>query len=175
MSRIQLKTFGMLLAVAMLTSACAAGFDAATNQQKASGNGRSANVGDIQVRNALIVKDVKNPGQATFVGTIVNTAQDSDKITSFQIDQESGKAGEVTQILKPGMPVAFGLADQLRLPISLDGNRGAGSFVKVQINFTNNEPIQMDLLIENNDGIYADVEFGHQGNGLTSGEHIPFR
>ena len=160
MSRIHVKTFGLLVVIAVLTSGCAVGFGAATNQQKASGNGRSADVGHIQVRNALIVKDPSKPGAATFVGTIINSGSDTDKLQSLTVrDPHTGTPAifSASKSLEPGDALAFGLKGQLSIPISLNPDLAAGSHVKVDLGFEINALIEMYLLVENNDGIYSEV------------------
>ncbi len=159
MSRIRVKTLIMLVAISMLTSGCAVGFGAATNKQKASGNGRSADIGHIQVRNALIVKDPSKPGAATFVGTVINSGTESDKLVQMGIDPEAGTSAPIPapKSLAPGDALAFGLKGQLSIPISLKPDLAAGSFIKVRLDFEANEPIYLNLLLENNDGIYSEV------------------
>jgi len=156
-SRQSIKLVALLISSALLTSSCAAGFDAATNQQKASGNGRSANVDAIQVRGALIVIDPKNPGWGTFVGTIINTAADQDEFLAVDLDQASGTSSRTREVLNTQEPVQFGLPGQFSLPLQLTAEVKAGTLVNVLLEFKNNEAIPMSLFVENNDGIYADI------------------
>lgn len=160
MLRSHIKSLALILSVALLTSGCAVGFDAATNQQKASGNGRTANVGDIQVRNALIVRDKQNPTRGTFVGTIINSGPEVDEFIGLGIDPNAGKTFPNSTKLESQAATSFGLTGQLSLPIELKPSVVAGSFVAVQLNFAQNESIPMSLLVENNDGVYADVIVG---------------
>ena len=160
MSRIRVKTLIMLVAISLLTSGCAVGFGAATNKQKASGNGRSADVGHIQVRNALIVTDPSKPGAATFVGTIINSGTESDKLASLTgLNPKDGFSALIpaSKSLEAGEALAFGLKGQLSIPISLNPDLTAGSFVEVELGFETNGPVKMNLLLENNDGIYSEV------------------
>lgn len=162
MSRQSIKLAALLISTALLTSACATGFDAATNQQKASGNGRSANSDSIQVRNALIVIDPDKPGSGTFVGTIINTNVDSDKLIALELDPAAGSSVSVGEELAPQIPKSFGLpSGPLSLPVRLNPEVSAGTFVKVQLDFKNNAAIPMSLLVENNDGIYSDIVVGN--------------
>lgn len=160
MFRSHIKSLALILSVALLTSGCAAGFNAATNQQKASGNGRTANVGNIQVRNALIVRDKQNPTRGTFVGTIINSGSEADEFVGLGIDPKAGRTFPNSTKLESQTPKSFGLAGQLILPIELKSSVVAGSFIGVQLNFAKNESIPMSLLVENNDGIYSDVIVG---------------
>lgn len=157
MSRQSIKLVALLMSTALLTSACAAGFDAATNQQQASGNGRSADVDAVQVRGALIVIDPKNPSWGTFVGTIINTAAEQDEFLAVALDQASGTSSRTSEVLKTQVPVQFGSPGQLSLPLQLTTEVKAGTLINVLLEFKNNEAIPMSLLVENNDGIYSDI------------------
>ena len=186
MSRQNIKLAALLITTALLTSACGIGFNAGTNQQKASGNGRSADIGSIQVRGALIVIDPKKPGWGTFVGTIINTAPESDYFSGL-VDYSTGNLfkspdcikDEKKCILTTQDPKHFGLPNQLSLPIKLNSEVHAGTFVKVQLVFENTQPVTFQspkprvpganapeptsLLVENNDGIYSGIDVGIHG------------
>ena len=170
MSRQSIKIAALLVFSALLTSACAIGFNAGTSQQKASGNGRSADTGSIQVRGALIVVDPKKPGWGTFVGTIINTAADQDQFIGLEIDPANGTPSHTNEPLKTQEPAEFGLPGQKVLPIQLTANVKPGTLVSVLLDFQNNVAIPMNLLVENNDGIYSDIVVHN-----LDGEHIPFR
>ena len=157
MSRQRIKLAALLISTALLTSACAIGFNAGTSQQKASGNGRSADVGSIQVRGALIVVDPKKPGWGTFVGTIINTAPESDSFVGLEIDSANGTSSRTSEPLKTQEPAQYGLAGQLSLPLQLTADVKPGTLINVLLDFQNNEAIPMNLLVENNDGIYSEV------------------
>ena len=160
MSRQSIKLAALLISTALITSACAIGFNAPTNQQKASGNGRSANVDAIEVRGALVVIDPKKPGWGAFVGTIINTAPETDRFVGIELDPAIGRGAPNNNELKTQVPVQFGLPGQLSLPIKLNSVVKPGAFLPVQLDFQNNEAIPMNLLVENNDGIYSDVIVG---------------
>jgi len=169
-SRQSIKFAALLIATTLLTSACGIGFNAGTNQQKASGNGRSADVGSIQVRAALIVIDPAKPGLGTFTGTIINTSDEPDEFLGLAIDPVAGDAQPTNKVLKTQEPAQYGLPGQLSLPLHLTSDVKAGTLINVELNFQNNEAIPMRLLVENNDGIYSDIVVGN-----LDGEHIPFR
>jgi hypothetical protein len=162
-SRQSIKFATLLIATTLLTSACGIGFNAGTNQQKASGNGRSANVGTIQVRAALIVIDPAKPGLGTFAGTIINSAPEKDKFLGLTLDPTVGNALPANKVLKTQEPAQYGLPGQLSLPLHLTSEVKAGTLINVQLNFQNNEAIPMRLLVENNDGIYSGVVVGFTG------------
>jgi len=190
-SRQSTKLAALLITTALITSACGIGFNAGTNQQQASGNGRSADIGSIQVRGALIVIDPKKPGWGTFVGTIINTAPEQDKFLGLVIDSAPNELFESPDCIKDQKvctlktqdPKHFGLPKQLSLPIKLNPDVHAGTFVKVQLVFENTQPITFQspkpgvpgantpdltsLLVENNDGIYSDIVV-HSTEGIIN-------
>lgn len=157
MLRQSIKLVALLISTALLTSACAVGFNAATNLQNASGNGRSANVESIQVRGALIIVDPKKPGWGTFTGTIINTASEQDKFLALEIDPANGTSTRTSEVLNTQEPAQFGQIGKLSLPIKLTSEVKAGTLVNVLLDFENNSAIPMNLLVENNDGIYSDI------------------
>jgi outer membrane lipoprotein SlyB len=75
-------SIALALVSALTLSGCAAGFDAATSAQGNSGNGRTADVGSIQIRNAVIVVDAQTQLNASLVATIINTADEADATRS---------------------------------------------------------------------------------------------
>jgi hypothetical protein len=109
------------------------------------------------VRGALIVIDPKNPGWGTFVGTIINTADNQDEFLAVDLDPASGTSSRTREVLKTQEPVQFGSPGQLSLPLQLTTEVKAGTLINVLLEFKNNEAIPMSLLVENNDGIYSDI------------------
>ena len=80
----------VFLAIALASSlgltGCATGFDAATNTQGNSGNGRTANVDNIQIRNAVIVVDAEDPTRATLIATVRNVGEETETLSSIEMD-----------------------------------------------------------------------------------------
>jgi len=162
-SRQSTKLAALLITTALITSACGIGFNAGTNQQQASGNGRSADIGSIQVRGAFIVIDPKKPGWGTFVGTMINTAPEQDKFLGLVMDPVDGNTLPADITLNTQAPAQYGLPGQLSLPLHLTAAVKAGTLINVQLHFQNNEAIPMRLLVENNDGIYSSIDVGLHG------------
>jgi copper(I)-binding protein len=156
-ARTSFKLAALLVSTALLTSACAIGFDAATNQQNASGNGRSANVGTIEVRDATVVIDPTKPGHATFVGTLINKSSVPDKFFGLSLDPAVGTSAPLEVVLNKQEPAQFGFNSQLTLALTVSREVKAGSFITVFLGFANNKAITMNLLVEYNDGIYSGV------------------
>jgi len=87
--RISVRTattaLALTLALMPALSGCAIGFDAATGQQKASGNGATADIGALQIRDLTIVMGPSGSTSATLIGTIINTGADADALTGVTI------------------------------------------------------------------------------------------
>ena len=78
MARKNIAVAAFVSAAVLLLSGCATGFDAATNAQGDSGNGRSTDVGSLQIRNATVVADPEDPTRATVLMTVINTDEAAD-------------------------------------------------------------------------------------------------
>jgi hypothetical protein len=144
------------LASSLLVSGCAAGFDAQTNQQGNSGNGRTADVDNIQIRNAVIVVDEKNQETGTLVATIISK-NESDLLVGIEIDPAITATGSAIE-LKKDMAVAIGYNSDTSIPLSTIGAAlTPGQFVDVNFVFGKNKSIQLSLLVVENTGYYSDV------------------
>ncbi len=81
-----------LLALVPLTG-CAIGFDAATRQQRPSGNGANADQGTIAIRGLTLVEGPADSRTGTFVMALVNTGADADALLSARlVDPAGGQA-----------------------------------------------------------------------------------
>lgn len=141
-------------AVALSLSGCALGFDAGTNVKVIPGNGASLNVDGIQIRGAGIVIDKASPTHATFIGTVINKGK-----TDFSVVGISG-AG-ITEAGNVNVPVASGAIAQFGYEsdhtIAFTGNFNPGHWVDVQLLLNGAKPVSLKLMVNNNDGVYADV------------------
>lgn len=147
----------ILISCALITSGCAAGFSAPTNQQKPTGNGRTATVGTIEVRGATVVVDPAKPATATFVGTIINTADQKDTLTALQVGSAIGTTIQTEIPLLKQQAAQIGYKSDQTISIPAKGALKAGDFVNVRLLFANNDAIPMSLLVNNNDGVYEGV------------------
>lgn len=78
------KLIAALLAL-LLTAGCATGFDAATQQQDPTGNGRYVAVGDLQVQNMTVVAGETN---AVLLLKIFNDNVESDRLQQLVIGNQ---------------------------------------------------------------------------------------
>ena len=97
------KLISALLTIFLLTG-CATGFDAATQQQDPTGNGRSVAVGDLQVQNMTVVAGETN---AALLMKIFNDTTESDRLLQLTI----GNQNVLTDVAIPAnTKVAYGNA-----------------------------------------------------------------
>lgn len=142
-------------ATALTLSGCGIGFNAGTNVKTLPGNGASFDVEGIQIRGAAIVIDKENPANGTFIGTVINKGA-----TDFAV---VGLAGEgITQSVDVNVPVASGDIVQFGYEsdhsISFTGDFTPGTWVDAQLLLSGAKPVTVRLMVNNNDGVYADVE-----------------
>lgn len=157
MSRRSITSIAAIVSFVVFTSGCAAGFNAPTNQQKATGNGRTATVGNIDVRAAAIVIDPTKPGKATLVGTLLNIGSQPDTFTELQVGAPIGTSVSTNIKLQPQQPAQIGFNSNLSVVIPTNEFVKAGDYLTVRFVFANNDVIPLSLIVNNNDGVYNDV------------------
>ena len=152
----------VFLAIALASSiglsGCATGFNAATNTQGNSGNGRTANVDNIQIRNAVIVVDAEDPTRATLIATVRNVGEATETLKSIEMDPAITVTMEEIELAK-GSAVSIGYNSDVKVALTSVGKSLiAGQWTDVKFVFGSNEPIQMSLIVKPNKDYYADVE-----------------
>jgi copper(I)-binding protein len=145
------------LASSLALTGCAVGFDAGTETQGNSGNGRTADVGNIQIRNAVLVADENDQTRATLVATIINKGDSEDSLKSIDAGQTiKVSLSEITLINR--LPVSIGYNSEIFVLFTTIGKSLApGQFVDVTLSFGKNESIKMSLLVTPNTDYYSDV------------------
>lgn len=143
---------------ALALSGCAVGFNAQTNIQGNSGNGRTANISNIQIRNAVIVVDEKDQTKATLIASVINTADKNDSLSEIIIDPAINITFSKIDLL-PNKPTSIGYNSSLVVQLSTSGaSLAPGRFIDVKFIFANNEPVELSLLVVANTGYYSDVQ-----------------
>ena len=146
-------------AVALLLSGCASGFNAATNAQGNSGNGRSADVGSLQIRNATVVVDLADPTRGTVLMTIINNEDAMDDVLAGIATADSvGVEGEVKISLPKRVAVNIGFASDYRVVLTNTSGLVPGEYINVSLMFESGQSVPMSLLINEKTGIYAETE-----------------
>jgi hypothetical protein len=160
MARKNIAVAAFVSAAALLLSGCATGFDAATNTQGDSGNGRSVDVGAIQIRNATVVVDSEDTSRATVLMTVINTDDAVDDVLNGVAAAKSvGVVGEVNVPLPHKSAVNIGFESEYRIVLSSIGDDlTPGKFVNLSFMFAGGQSAPMSLLINEKSGFYADIE-----------------
>ncbi len=160
MARKNIAVAAFLSAAVLLLSGCATGFDAATSAQGNSGNGRSADVGAIQIRNATVVVDPADSSRATVLMTIINTDAATDDVLNGIATAESVAVdGEVNIALPNKDVVNVGFESDYRIVLtSVSGALEPGTFVNLSFMFASGQSAPMSLLVNEKSGFYADIE-----------------
>ena len=144
--------FGALLVVG-LAGCNASGPDAPTRTVRQVTDGVEATSGSIKAVTVLLV--TQDDGSAVLVGTIVNTADESDSIIEITAN---GIAGEIsTTTLEKNSPVIFA-GDSANSTANFTGlNAKASSHVDLVITFANAEPMKLKPLVREKSEVYANV------------------
>jgi len=175
MARKNTAVTAFLSAAVLLLSGCATGFDAATNTQGDSGNGRSVDVGALQIRNATVVVDPADTSRATVLMTIINTDDATDDVLDGVAAAKTvGVSGEVNIPLPHKEVVNVGFESEYR--IVLTGVTGAlepGTFVNLSFMFGSGQSAPMSLLINEKSGFYADVEIPAAAAEAVTPDPVP--
>lgn len=149
----------VLSAATLLTSGCAAGFNAATNTQRDSGNGRSVDVGALQIRSATVVVDPADPTRATVLMTIINNDETSDDtLIGIATADSVGVEGEVRISLPAKKVVDIGFNSELRMVLTSEAGLVPGQFVNVSLILESGQSVPLSMVINEQTGIYADIE-----------------
>ena len=173
MSRKHFAFAVVLGAATLLTSGCAAGFDAATNTQRDSGNGRSVDVGSLQIRSATVVVDPADPTRASVLMTIINNDDTlDDTLIGIATADTVGVEGEVRISLPAKQVVDIGFNSELRIVLTSASGLVPGEFVNVSLILDSGQSVPISMVINEKTGIYADIEIP-AGAGQPAPEPIP--
>lgn len=165
MARKNIAAAAFLSAAVLLLSGCATGFNAATNTQGDSGNGRSVDVDSLQIRNATVVVDSADISRATVLMTVINTDDEVDDVLNGVAAAKSvGVVGEVNVPLPHKSTVNVGFESEYRIVLtSIGDDLKPGKFVDVTFLFANGQSAPMSLLINEKSGFYEDIEIPGAG------------
>ncbi|CAB4851066.1 unannotated protein [freshwater metagenome] len=174
--RISVRTATAVLALTFALmpalSGCAIGFDAATGQQKDSGNGTTADIGALQIRDLTIVMGPSGSNSATLIGTMVNTGTDADALTGVTIVSQADAKVAFTgpgvvdgALTLPAASAAKPAASSTRFGYNSDThiditglNVSPSAFVQVQLTFTvAGQPTPLSVMTVLPIGIYEGI------------------
>jgi hypothetical protein len=160
MARKNFAVAALLSAAVLVLSGCATGFNAATNTQGDSGNGRSVDVGAIQIRNATVVVDATDTSRATVLMTVINTDDATDDVLNGVAAADSvGVAGEVNIPLPSKDVINVGFDSEYRIVLtSVSDELKPGTYVNLSFQFASGQSVPMSLLINEKSGFYEEIE-----------------
>lgn len=159
MPRKQLVLAIVFSATTLLLSGCAAGFNAATNTQRDSGNGQSTDVGSLQIRNATMVVDLADPTRATVLMTIINNDDAvAEILTGLEVVGSVGIEGYLLITLPAKQVVNIGFDSEYRIVLTSTAGFVPGQFLDVSLILKSGQSVPLSLLINEKTGIYADSE-----------------
>jgi hypothetical protein len=175
MARKNIAVAAFLSAAVLLLSGCATGFDAATNTQGDSGNGRSVDVGALQIRNATVVVDPADITRATVLMTIINTDESVDDVLDGVAAAKTvGVVGEVNIPLPHKDVVNVGFDSEYRIVLtSVTGGLEPGTFVNLSFMFSSGQSAPMSLIINEKAGFYSDIEIPAGAVAEVAPEPVP--
>ena len=164
--RNRLAAISVLLIGTLTLSGCAAGFGAQTQKQKASGNGRFTDAGDLRIRGLSIVFDPKQPKVGSLLLTIHNAGTQSDSLTGiYETDAADGLAIEANtnQLMSPikiapNETIRVGYQSDKIIPFIPYSDLYAGTSLPITLVFEK-APLTTfpHVLVNENKGDFADV------------------
>jgi hypothetical protein len=141
--------------VSTLLTGCGSGQTASTRLIKQVTDGVEGQANEIRVRNLLVVK--QEDGAGVLVGTFVNWSDESDAITSINIEGQEAIISAKSLDLKKNTPLIF-VGDSANADASVAQlNDVIGHRIPVVIKFAKASPLTLDALILQADGIYTQI------------------
>ena len=136
---------------------CGIGFNPGTNQ-RASGNGANQNVGDLEIRNATIVVDPKDPSAGTLLVSIYNKGDQTDRLVGISSQEFESQISAVL-LIETNQALSVGLsADEKIYLASTTLALIPGTYVKTTFTFANAPAVTLPILVNTNTGNYKDIE-----------------
>ncbi len=138
----------------VVTTGCAAGFDAPTEEDYAPGDGAIGQVGDLKLRNVLLVTDENNENAAV-IGVVVNDGAEDDRLIGLAVDGEQVRA-ELPADIEAGQALSIGPVDADIVATAAQIDFIAGDFVEVEFEFASSGSITLQALAQAPRGVYED-------------------
>lgn len=135
----QIAKLTAIVLAALLTTSCATGFDAATQQQGPTGNGRYLTVGDLSVQNLTVVA---GDTTSALLMKIFNDTPEADRLVQLTI----GNRPILTNVLLPAnTKVAYGNATNPALQFETIAT--PGGYLPVKMEFERAGFIETSVLV----------------------------
>jgi hypothetical protein len=145
----------LFVGTALLLTGCTNGADAPTRMIKQVTDGVEATSGQLKVRDFFIV--AQEDGSGVIVGTIINSADKADAITSITANNTAVTLTPAALTLNTDTPVIFSGDTANAQGVIKTLGAAAGDRVPVEITFASQAVIKLDALIVPKTGDYAGV------------------
>ena len=157
MRKFAVATLSVSLALSL--SACGAGNNAPTRMITQVTDGVDGSVttygNDIKVNSVLLV--AQPDGSAVLVGSIVNENSTEDTLLGITVGGINATLSQMTLSLQQNTPVRFA-GDSANASATVPGlNAAPGTRVKVQFTFANAGELNLDAIVLERSGVYANV------------------
>lgn len=117
-------------------------------------NGANSDAGDILVRNVVVVTD--DSGTATVLASFTNTGNTDDRLVEVIVDDVTAIPSEPSIDLPAGDYASIG-PDDIRVDVT-GSTATAGHMVDVEFRFSKGPRVEVETLVQADEGVYADVE-----------------
>ncbi|MEI2730264.1 MAG: hypothetical protein V9E85_14280 [Candidatus Nanopelagicales bacterium] len=154
------------LAAVPLLAGCFNGFDAQTSNQPPSGDGLSTQVGNIQIRSAVWVRNPSNATSFVLSATFVNTGSTPDALTGITTDPKGTVAitgGSIPLASYTESRSGSKSGQNVNLTGAVVPNSG---YVQTTFTFANAGAVTGSVMVVPQEGIYASV--GPNGGSSAS-------
>lgn len=142
-----------------LTAACSASFGAETQVPYDPGHGVSADTGELDLRNVIVVSGTE--GRGTLVGVLFNQGDKTDRLTGVRVQDGRSAVSSTPVDLPAGSMVALGVdsGEQTALPavVESEDRIHPGGSVRLTFDFERSASVSVDAVVVPPDGGYADV------------------
>ncbi len=153
-------------AAVLTAGACGTSFDAQTNQQYQASIGADDRAADVQVLSGLLVTSID--GSATLSGTLINTTDTDQRLTSITLTDADGQELELVTtdtddlVIAPGQARTLGLVDDgsKQLPSAIYTTTGIdtiGLYFTLTLSFDDADEVEIKIPSVTRNTIYADV------------------
>ncbi|KAA1425376.1 hypothetical protein FE697_005865 [Mumia zhuanghuii] len=155
-------------AIAVLVTGCGTGFNAQTSAIYQAGIGSNDRSGDVDILNALFVKN--EDGSATLSAGLVNQALQTDRLVGVEVMTRAGTPVEVTFDDAVALPIRRLYTLGLKPSVVISGEElFAGQFVTATFTFANAGQVQFPLPIVTRTPMY-DAVAKPAGSEETTGD-----
>ena len=150
--RVRAATVAVLTAaLALTTSACGAGFHAGTSQVHRPTNGSAGDIGNMSVRNLLLLQDSADPAVTSLIGGFSNNGYAPEKLVAVSVTDAGAVSSQLPLSFAGRSLLTPGSGGQAAIDVP-NANFKPGSFQMVTLTFQNAGALTLDVLVMPPDG-----------------------